>query len=120
MQNAIVVIIMNAETPTHGVVYSNVRPLTASPAPSTSLPSSRRRIMGRSTGLARPICARSVGLERTPWGPQLTGLEPLPSDDGTIGDDAPELGGATGMAMGCGTEMRPGPVGVRGVKCVSR
>ena len=96
-------------------VYSSVSPPTASPAPSTSFASSRRRIMGRNTGLARPICAPSVGLDSIPPGPQLTGREPLPSDDGTIGDDAPELG-ATGMAMGCGSVIRPGPLGVRGEK----
>ena len=73
--------------------------------------------MGLSTGLARPICARSVGLDNTLWGPQLSGRVPLRPEGVTTGEGAPELG-STGIEIGCGRGTRLFPLGVRGANSI--
>ena len=65
--------------------------------------------MGLRTGLPRPICARSVGLDRALAGPRLKYEE----DGPTMGEEAAELGPGTGLGMGI--ERRGAPEGVRGL-----
>ena len=43
------------------------------------------------------------------------GRDPLRPDGVTTGEEAPEFG-ITGMAIGCGSCIRPPPLGVRGAK----
>ena len=84
-------------------------PLTPSSALSTSRsPSRRARVMGRSIGLASPICARSVGLDSTLAEPKLCRADQYELDPGTIGDDAPECT-PFGIGIGIGMERRGAP-----------
>lgn len=93
---------------------TKLRLLTASPAPSTSLPSpSLLALIGRRIGLASPIWALRIGLLIALAEPKLSGL-PFPLEGGTIGDDAPEFR-PLGMEMGRGMGWRE-ELGVRGLK----
>ena len=63
--------------------------------------------MGRNTGLARPICARKVGLERTlaEAEPKLCRADQYELEPGTMGDDDPEWRPG-GIGMGIGMDRR--------------
>ena len=64
--------------------------------------------MGRSTGLASPICARSVGLDSTLADPKLWRAVQYELEPGTIGELEPECTPG-GMGMGIGIERRGAP-----------
>ena len=86
-------------------------PPTPSSAPSISRsPSRRDLVIGRSTGLARPICARRVGLERTlaDADPKLWRADQYELEPGTMGDDDPEWM-PLGMGIGIGIDSRGAP-----------
>lgn len=63
--------------------------------------------MGRSTGLARPICARKVGLDNTlaEAEPKLWRAVQYELEPGTMGDEDPEWM-PLGIGMGIGIERR--------------
>ena len=95
-------------------------PFTPSSAPSTSRsPSRLARVMGRSTGLASPICARSVGLDSTLAVPKLWRADQYELEPGTIGEDEPECT-PLGMGIGIGMDSRGAPPEWRPLKASRR
>ena len=90
-----------------------LRPLTPSSAPSTSRsPSRRARVIGRNTGLDKPIWARRVGLDIALAVPKLWRALKYELEPCTMGEEAPEWT-PFGMGIGIGMVRRGAPLPIR-------